>query len=147
MTGPFDAGDDRHSNARANGHDLNLPFQGIDPVWVEEPMLLSGGVLVLAVNVPKPDGSRHPGILFRFAKPDGSGFHEPPTLFAPDRPADLRALPAQVEQAVEHAIRSAQPTDEPCGDAGGPPGIGPCVRSAGHSGQHGYAGTFWGQSS
>lgn len=87
-------------------NDLNMPFHKIQPVTLDEHALLSGGVHVLAVNVPMPDGGKHPAVMFRFAKPDGTGYH-PPILLAPDRQADLRALPALVEQAVDYAIRGA----------------------------------------
>lgn len=91
----------------SNGHDLNLPYlPNPDPYVVEEEMQLSGGVVVLGAFLPLPQAKKHPGVMFRFAKPDGSGFYLP-VLLAPDRQADLRALPALVEQAVTNAIAHA----------------------------------------
>lgn len=80
--------------------DLNLPFEpGPHTPLPDSQMLLSGGVVVAAVVLE----DRLPGLLFRFAKHDGTGFHTP-ILIACDAPADLAALPALVEQAVSHAM-------------------------------------------
>lgn len=44
-------------------------------------------------------------------------------------------------------IATRRATARRCGDTGGPPGIQPCIRPRRHDGQHGYAGTFWGEPS
>lgn len=80
--------------------DLNFPFEPSPPTPIlDQDLLLSGGVVVAAVAL----NDTLPGLLFRFAKHDGSGFH-PPILVACDNVADLAALPALVEQAVTHAM-------------------------------------------
>lgn len=82
------------------GHDLNLPFEPGAPTGIPDAqLLLSGGVVVAAVALD----DKLPGVLFRFAKHDGTGFH-PPILLACDTLANLVALPALVEQAVTHAV-------------------------------------------
>ena len=82
------------------GDDLNLPFEPSPPTPIlDRDLRLSGGVVVAAVAL----NDTLPGLLFRFAKHDGSGFH-PPILVACDNVADLAALPALVEQAVTHAM-------------------------------------------
>ncbi len=100
---PFDAGPNEPTP-----WDLNKPFQPVDPVMIEGHMHLSGGAQVSAVAIPLDNSDRkHPGVMFRFAKPDGSGFY-PPIVYTPDRVADLRALPALVEQAVARAAEVCQ---------------------------------------
>ena len=85
-----------------NGNDLNLPFEPTDPFQINEPLTFSGGVVVAAMFL-EINGHKHPAVMFRFARHDGTGFH-PPMVLACDSVADLRALPALVEQAVTHAI-------------------------------------------
>ncbi len=90
-------------------NDLNLPFEPSDPFEVQEPLIFSGGVVVCAMYLTLGDPGvpagqvKHPAVMFRFAKHDGTGFH-PPIVLACDRVNDLRALPALVEEAVKHAI-------------------------------------------
>lgn len=83
------------------GHDMNMPFEPSPRTEIPDAqqLLLSGGVVVAAVALD----DNLPGVLFRFAKHDGTGFH-PPILMACDTLADLVALPALVEQAVTHAV-------------------------------------------
>ena len=84
----------------SSGHDLNLPFEPSPRTQLPpEQLLLSGGVVVAAAAL----NDTLPGLLFRFAKHDGTGFHTP-ILIACDNVADLAALPALVEQAVTHAM-------------------------------------------
>jgi hypothetical protein len=92
-----------------SGHGLNLPFEA-DP---GEPFSLdladadlSGGVVVMAAAAPTEDGRTVPLIVFRFAKPDGSGFYRPIVL-GPDDVGDLRSLVPLVTSAVEAAIKAA----------------------------------------
>ena len=88
---------------------LNMPFEpvGGDPFPLPDPdPLLSGGVVVGSLLLTLA-GGRHPGILFRFAKADGTGFH-PPVVLTCDRPGDLEALPDLVRQAVDCAITGAR---------------------------------------
>lgn len=75
-----------------------FPLPDVDP-------LLSGGVTVGALRLDA-GGASHPGILFRFAKADGTGFH-PAVILACDSVSDLAALPDLVRQAVEFAMASA----------------------------------------
>lgn len=97
--------------------DLGLPFEpipgggfGLPP---DPETLLSGGVSVGALVLGTdpnaagvPQGERLPAVLFRFARPDGSGFH-PPVILACDRLEDLAALPDLVRAAVDAAIAAA----------------------------------------
>lgn len=91
--------------------DLNLPFEptpgdpGSNELDLTDP-LLSGGVVVMAAMIPTEDGGNLPGLVFRFAKPDGTGFH-PPMLLACDEPDNLRALIPLVRDAVNGAISAA----------------------------------------
>lgn len=83
---------------------MNMPYESTgDPIPMTE-VHVSGGVTVGGVLIPVPGGT-HPGVLFRFARPDGSGFM-PPVLLAPDDRAALPALPALVEAAVTHVLNA-----------------------------------------
>jgi len=86
--------------------DLNLPFEAQDPTPFPDPeVMIAGGVVVMAAVTNISASERMPGIVFRFAKPDGSGFYTPVLLASES--ADLGQLPALIAQAVETAINVA----------------------------------------
>ena len=56
------------------GDSMDLPFEPNPPgQTLDEGMLPSGGVVVMAATVPLPDGDMKPGIVFRFADPHEGG--------------------------------------------------------------------------
>lgn len=88
--------------------DLNLPFEH-NPSPFESTLghdaSLSGGVVVLAIAAPIEGGGTMPGLVFRFAKPDGSGFYPDTALVCPA--ADLDGIVELVRHATAAAIRAA----------------------------------------
>ena len=89
-------------------NDLNLPFaeQSTTPIDLSDAQL-SGGVVVMGAVVPA-GGRMLPCVVFRFARPDGSGFW-PPIVLACDRVADLEQLPKLAGDAVRAAVSRAVP--------------------------------------
>jgi hypothetical protein len=82
--------------------DLNLPFEPVDPFQLPPELVqLSGGVVIAAITL----ADRHPALLLRFARADGSGFH-PPVVLACDDPHDLEALSGLVADAAKLAIKA-----------------------------------------
>lgn len=82
--------------------DLDLPFEE-DNTGTQLDLsdaLVSGAVVVMAVVT-----NIGPALVFRFHKPDGTGFYPPILLAAP--PSSLRNLPGLVYQATATAIRRA----------------------------------------
>lgn len=90
-----------------SGHGFNLPFEPGEPFSLDlSEADLSGGVFVMAASAPTEDGRTLPLVVFRFAKPDGTGFYRPIVL-APDDVAHLEALVPLVTSAVEAALKAA----------------------------------------
>lgn len=85
--------------------DLNLPFEPSEPSPLTGHVHWSGGVVVASLLLDA-DRGKHPAVMLRFAKADGTGFY-PPMILACDDPARLQALPGLLEQAIQHAIASA----------------------------------------
>jgi len=82
---------------------LDLPYEDQEPSWLPPAdYLVASGVLVAGVMIPTPFGVR-PGLMLRFAKPDGSGFHDPMLLLI-DEETHAEALGALVAQAAAGAI-------------------------------------------
>lgn len=78
--------------------DLNFPFEACEPAELpDEDVLPTGGVIILSAIV-----GGQPALMFRFAKPDGSGFY-PPVLLISDR-EQLEGLPALVQAAADRAL-------------------------------------------
>jgi hypothetical protein len=66
---------------------LNLPFeQGPDgqTIPIDNSTLLASGVVILAGVMPVPGVGLMPCLIYRFARPDGSGFYSPIALVIPD---------------------------------------------------------------
>ncbi len=83
--------------------DLNVPFEEQDTTPLDlSDAQLSGGVVVMGAFLPAPDGGTLPCLVFRYARPDGSGFW-PPIGLAGDNVAHLTALPGRVTDAVRAA--------------------------------------------
>lgn len=88
---------------------LNLPFEenpGGQTFAVDVTGRLASGVVILAAVLPVPDVGPMPCLIYRFAKPDGSGFH-PDVMLAltDDQAADL---PKLTSDAVDSARRAAE---------------------------------------
>lgn len=87
--------------------DLDLPFE-LNPPGAELDLsdgLVAGGVVVLAATLTGPTG-KMPGIVFRFANPDGSGFYPPITLILEEhRLLDVKLL---VAKAVNASVKAAR---------------------------------------
>lgn len=89
-------------------HRIDMPFE-LRPE--EEPLdlsdgLASGGVVVLSAVQEAPDGGRIPCIVYRFARPDGTGFYPPISLVMDE--ADMSHLKVLTNQAINAAIRAAR---------------------------------------
>lgn len=86
-------------------HSIDLPYEPTDPVpWMGDALNPTGGVVVLA-SVAEVGDEKWPAIIFRFTKPDGSGFY-PPFILActDDHLAKLRPiLMAAIHDAREAA--------------------------------------------
>lgn len=89
-----------------NVNDLNLPFAAQAPVEHTEAMEISGGCVLLSAVLPTADGGKQPALIFRFARPTGSGFYPPMLLVL--EPTQMRGFPALVEQAVTRALEVAR---------------------------------------
>lgn len=90
--------------------DLNLPFEAQDPTPFPDPeVIIAGGVVVMAAVTQISPTERMPGVVFRFAKPDGSGFYTPVLLASES--ADLSELPNLIAQAVATAVEGADVQD------------------------------------
>lgn len=88
------------------GDSLDLPYEGQDPTWLDlDAAMLSGGVVVMGAVVPVPDVGPKPGIVFRFARPDGEFW--PPVVLIVD-PRQAQKLTPLVRAAVETAILAAR---------------------------------------
>ena len=79
-------------------HELDLPFEkipggpvlGIDFTDAH----IAGGMTLAAALIPDDDGRMVPALIYRFAKPDGSGFYPPMILVLPAESAIAAALEA-----------------------------------------------------
>jgi hypothetical protein len=78
---------------------MNMAFEPQEPTWLEEQMLLSGGVVVMSAVVPTPDGPK-PALVFRFARADGGGFH-PAVLLGLENAADVPRLRELLNAALD----------------------------------------------
>ena len=86
--------------------DLNLPFEPCDEVpFTDLNYLVSSGVVILDSVVDVGD-TPMPALVFRFAKPDGSGFHMT-TMLVADAP-DLLRLPELLHQSIDASVKAAQ---------------------------------------
>jgi hypothetical protein len=74
--------------------------------FLDEDMAVAGGCLVYAVSVPKEGASPVAGVVYRFAKADGSGYYPPLLLVEDERQLDKHAR--LVASAVRGAIRRAR---------------------------------------
>lgn len=86
--------------------DMDLPFARQTPTVIDlDDAALSGGLVIMAAAVPVPERGKLPALLYRFAKPDGSGFY-PPILLVVDE--DQMSKTAQLTaSAVAAAIHAA----------------------------------------
>lgn len=96
----------------ATGRDLDLPFQPQRPSELDlSDGVLAGGMVVLAASIPVPGEGVMPALVFRFTKPDGTGFY-PPMVLAVDE--DQMTKTAQlVASASAAAIRAATRGGQP----------------------------------
>jgi hypothetical protein len=89
-------------------NNLDLPFEKAAPgTEITAPdALIAGGIVIMATVVNVPGVGPMPGLLFRFAKPDGSGFYPPTHLIASDDQI-LKAWP-RVQAACQAAVEAAE---------------------------------------
>lgn len=82
---------------------LDLPYRGQDMTTLPtEGFLLAGGVVVAGAVAPVPELGPRPALLFRFAKPDGSGFHAPMLLILEDD--QVQGVVDLISKAAEGAV-------------------------------------------
>lgn len=88
---------------------IDLPFEPTPeptPMHDTDASLLSGGVVVMAATATDPAGHAQPVLVFRFTRPDGTGFWDPMILtMPPERMHDLKTL---ITQAVDAAVAAAE---------------------------------------
>lgn len=62
-------------------NEFDLPFarQAVTEVDLDD-AALAGGVVIMAAALPVPEQGLLPALVYRFAKPDGSGFYPPIVL-------------------------------------------------------------------
>lgn len=61
--------------------DMDLPFARQTPTEISlDDAAVSGGLVIMAAAVPVPRHGTMPALVYRFAKPDGSGFYPPMVL-------------------------------------------------------------------
>ena len=81
---------------------MNMPFEPQDETALPtEGVMLSGGCVVAAIFIGHGPLGKLPALMFRFAKPDGTGFY-PATVLACDDFADLHGLAPLIQSAVNH---------------------------------------------
>ena len=96
--------------ARLGDDGLDLPFKPQEPTMLPpEDMLISGGMVVAGAVVPIPEHGNRPGLLFRFAKTDGSGFYDPMLLVLEGDQA--YAVQDLVKDAVNAALTAVHRAD------------------------------------
>lgn len=86
---------------------LDLPFEKVPTGQTVDASdaLIASGLVVLAVVVPVPEVGPMPGLMFRFANPDGSGFF-PPMILCVDEDQMVKTA-AMVSKATAAAIGAA----------------------------------------
>lgn len=86
--------------------ELDVPFEPQQPTEMDlSDGVLAGGLVVMAAAIPVTGAGTIPALVFRFAKPDGTGFY-PPIVLTVDE--DQMAKTAQlVASASAAAIRAA----------------------------------------
>lgn len=85
---------------------MDMPFARQTPteVVLEDPAM-AGGLVIVAAAVPVPERGKLPALVYRFAKPDGSGFYRPFVLMVGE---DQMLKTAQLTaSAVAAAIEAA----------------------------------------
>ena len=94
-----------------SGFDFDLPYErNPEPVTLDlSNALLSGGVVVMAATIPAPGTTTPlPSLVFRFAKPDGTGFYPPVLLVVSDEHmAQLRPLILRAVHDAREAAKAA----------------------------------------
>lgn len=86
--------------------DLNLPFEAQEPVpFTDLHFHVASGVVVIA-SVVDVGETPMPALVFRFAKPDGSGFYTATMLISEE--GDLERLPDLIRDTVAGACNAAR---------------------------------------
>jgi hypothetical protein len=85
--------------------DMNLPYEPSSGHLTDNEGDIASGVVVMAAVVNVPEAGPMPALVFRFARPDGSGFYPVTCLVCEGE--DLAALPSLVTAAVAGAIKAA----------------------------------------
>lgn len=88
------------------GDSINLPFEPSTGSADLADGTFAAGVVVIAGVLPAPGLEPLPVLVFRFTKPDGTGFYPPIALVIDD--ADMGRLPELVTAAAEGAIAAAR---------------------------------------
>lgn len=89
--------------------DLDLPFEGQEPTETDLGHgHTSGGVVILAAVMDLGEAGKMPTLVYRFAKPDGTGFYPPISLVIKADQAEklVELTRSAVTRAVEVAARS-----------------------------------------
>jgi hypothetical protein len=88
--------------------DMDLPFARQTPTEINlNDATVAGGLVLLAAAVPVPEHGTLPALIYRFTKPDGSGFYPPIVLVLDEdqmfKTAQLTAsaVAAAIEAATE----------------------------------------------
>lgn len=86
--------------------DMDLPFTRHAPTEIDlSDADVAGGLVMMAAAVPVPEHGTLPALVYRFAKPDGSGFYRPIVLIVDE---DQMLKTAQLTaSAVAAAIQAA----------------------------------------
>lgn len=93
------------------GGSLDMPFEEHDPIEMDVEAQLSGGLVIQAATTPMPGVGMLPTLVFRFARPDGSGFYPPIALITNDD--QLAKLRPVIQEAIATARRAAKASPTP----------------------------------
>ncbi|NUR80770.1 MAG: hypothetical protein HOQ21_10040 [Dermatophilaceae bacterium] len=86
--------------------DMDLPFAKQTPTEMNlSAAAVAGGLVIMAAAVPVPEHGTYPALVYRFAKPDGSGFY-PPIVLVVDEDQMLKTAQLTAS-AVAAAVEAA----------------------------------------
>jgi hypothetical protein len=85
---------------------MDLPFARQTPTEINlNDAALAGGLVIMAAALPVPEQGKLPALVYRFAKPNGSGFY-PPIVLVVDEDQMLKTAQLTAS-AVAAAIQAA----------------------------------------
>lgn len=87
---------------------LDLPFEEGPPgqTMSFDGATIASGLVLVAITVPVPGAGVMPGLAFRFANQDGSGFYTPVLLVVDDE--QMAGMAKLAADASEASIRAAR---------------------------------------